>query len=650
MPGDNFYVTTPIYYVNGTPHIGHAYTTVAADVACRYQRLKGRPVRFLTGTDEHGQKVLEAAEARGLTPQAHVDELSAQWKTTMARLELTYDRWIRTTDDDHVAAVSRVLQQLFDKGDIYKADYEGWYLVKDEVFITDKEREERIESGQLSEKDFRKIKETNYFFRMGKYQQALLDHIEAHPDFIQPESRRNEVLGFLKNELADLCISRPKARMSWGIELPFDTDFVCYVWVDALLNYLTGAGFQADGDTAYQAWWPADFHLIGKDILTTHAVYWTTMLFAMDVPLPAHIYAHGWWVSQDGAKMSKSTGNVVDVEGLIDGFGLDAVRFFLLREIRFGADGGFSYDGFLSRYNTDLANDLGNLAHRGLSMTTKWLGGKVPPRSAPDRGLRELAARCVATFDGSMNQLQFQQALDAVFEVVGAGNKYIDTKEPWALNKRGDTEALQQVKRDVLEVAALAATLLSPVMPNKAAELLRNLGLDPEGTSARLSRMLGGEGVLDLLQEGTDITLGDQLFPRFREMPEPIASLFKPEEPEAPAADAALPELTWIGFEDFAKLTLKVGEVLAAEPHPDADKLLVLTVELGEARPRTICAGIKASFDPADLVGRNVVVVANLKPRKMRGIPSEGMILAASNADGVVDLVGAKAAPGDRVS
>lgn len=645
MPGDTFYITTPIYYLNGLPHIGHAYTTIVADAAARWQRLKGREVRFMTGTDEHGQKVLEAAEALGLSPQAHTDQLVQRWKATFERLNIQHDRFIRTTDADHVALVTEVLRQLHERGEIYRGDYEGWYLVKDEVFVTDKEREERIASGELAEDHFRRITESNYFFRMSNHRQALLDHIEANPDFIQPENRRNEVLGFLRKDLGDLCISRPRSRMSWGIELPFDPDFVCYVWVDALLNYLTGTGFQANGDEAYLKWWPVDYHLIGKDILTTHAVYWTTMLFALGVQQPQHIFAHGWWVSNDGAKMSKSTGNVIDVGLLCDAFGVDAARYFFLREIRFGADGGFSYDGFLSRYNTDLANDLGNLAHRALSMTTKWIGAAVPPRAAPDTSLRTIAANAIAAFDRHMGALQPKEALEALWELVRAGNKHVEDSEPWALNKRGESEALAAVMRDVLEICAVAGLLLQPVMPDKAAELLRKVGLGTPGD--HLSALLSGDRVLDLLEPGAALEIGDPLFPRFREMPEAIASLFAPEE-TVDEADIPLPDLEWIEYPDFAKLLLKVGVVLQASDHPNADKLLVMKVDVGEARPRTICAGIKATFSPEELVGRTVVVVANLKPRKLRGIPSEGMILAAGG-EIVTDLVTAKASPGDTV-
>ncbi len=647
---DTYYITTPIYYVNGAPHIGHAYTTIAADAAARWQRLQGRRVRFVTGTDEHGQKVLEAAEARGMSPKAHCDDMVVRWKAMMQSLDIGYDRFIRTTDADHERVVRDALQGLFDAGQIYKDDYVGWYHVRDEVFVTELDKVERIASGELTEQEFRRIEETNYFFRMGDYQQALLDHLHAHPDMIQPDSRRNEVLGFLRKDLGDLCISRPKARMRWGIELPFDSEFVTYVWFDALLNYLTGAGWHpTEPADDWQDFWPVDFHLLGKDILTTHCVYWTTMLLGLGVPLPKHLYAHGWWVNQDGQKMSKSLGNAIDVGLLAETFGVDATRYFFLREIRFGSDGNFSYEGFLNRYNADLANDLGNLAHRGLSMTEKWLGGRVPTWDGPDPALHALASAAVQSAVTQFEGLQFNLALAAVFDVVRAGNKYTDTEQPWALNKAGDMGGVGRVMRQLLEICAFAGALLLPVMPTKAVELLAKVGLSEDDARTLLRDLCAGDRVLDALVPETPVVSGDPLFPRHREMPAAIASLFAPDEPAAETqAEVELPELEWIEFPDFAKVLLKVGVVLEASEHPNADKLLVLSVDVGEARPRTICAGIKAVFEPASLVGRKVVVVANLKPRRLRGVPSEGMILAAG-ADVVVDLVSADAQPGDIV-
>ncbi len=644
----SFYITTPIYYVNGTPHIGHAYTTTAADAAARYQRLKGERVFFLTGTDEHGQKVLEAARARGMSPKEHCDDMVGVWKQMMADLDISYDRFIRTTDPDHEAVVQAVLQRLYDEGLIYRDSYTGWYSTAAERFWTEKDLVDGKcpDTGQPVEK----ITETNYFFRMSRYQRRLIEHIESHPRFILPTSRRNEVLGFLRQPLGDLCISRPKARMSWGIELPFDRDYVTYVWFDALLNYLTGAGYSPAAvrgeDDAYTTWWPANYHLVGKDILTTHAVYWSTMLFALGVAPFETLYAHGWWTAVDGQKMSKSLGNVIDVSLLCRVFGVDATRYFFLREIRFGADGGFSYEGFLTRYNADLANDLGNLAHRALSMTSNWLGGVVPewgPRTAEDDALVELARGALSTFDAQMGELQFNVALEAVFEVVRAGNKYIDAQEPWALNRSGDVQRLGTVLRHVLEVAFFAAALLLPVMPRKAAELLAKLGRNEEAARDWLRAALDGSAaILDALPAGLSVEVGDPLFPRHREMPAEIAALF---EPEPPPQEDEVPATDLIDFTDFQKVQLRAGRILSAKDHPNADRLLVLEVDVGEEAPRTIVAGIKSRFSADDLPGRTCVVVTNLKPAKLRGVESQGMLLAAGGKE-VVDLVAVGAEPG----
>ncbi|NCG21981.1 MAG: methionine--tRNA ligase, partial [Rhodobacterales bacterium] len=501
----SFYITTPIYYVNGAPHIGHAYTTIAADAVSRYQRSKGLEVRFLTGVDEHGQKVLKAAEARGLTPQAHCDDLVVVWKQMMANLDITYDRFIRTTDDDHQSVVKAALNKLWKQDLIYQDTYTGWYSTAAERFWTEKDLVDGKcpDTGQAVEE----ITETNYFFKMGQYQARLIQHISDNPGFIQPVSRQNEVLGFLRRDLNDLCISRPKSRMSWGIPLPFDEEYVTYVWFDALLNYLTGTGYHPDGDDSYLKYWPVDFHLLGKDILTTHAVYWSTLLMALEVPLPKHFYAHGWW-TVDGQKMSKSLGNTIDVGLLSECFGVDAARYFFLREISFGADGGFSYDGFLTRYNADLANDLGNMAHRGLSMTTNWLGAKVPqhgPLNDADLALRAQATQSLLAFDNQMEGLQFNKALDALWDLVRAGNKYIDSQQPWALNKAGDTERLATVMRHVLEVCFFVGVLLRGVMPHKSVELLTKLGRSEEAAQRWLTDALAAkEANLDALPAGLD--------------------------------------------------------------------------------------------------------------------------------------------------
>jgi len=661
-----FYITTPIYYVNGTPHIGHAYTTIAADTAARWRRLKGQQAFFLTGTDEHGQKVLQKAQEREMEPQAHCDDMVVIWKDMWRKLGISNDEFVRTTDEPHRRCVQAVLQALWERDEIYKDTYAGWYSTTVERFWTEKD----LVDGKCPETGLpvQKIEETNYFFKMSAYQQRLVDHIQDNPDFILPEKRRNEVLGFLRKPLGDLCISRPKARMSWGIELPFDSDYVTYVWFDALLNYLSVPGYLPDGDEGYLRTWPADYHLIGKDILTTHSVYWITMLMAMGVPLPRHIFAHGWWMSSDGAKMSKSLGNAIDVDLLIEEYGVCAARYFFLREIAFGADGGFSYQGFQTRYNADLANDLGNLAHRGLSMTRNWLGGEVPEAGSAselETELKAVAERALATYAKGMDELNFKGALDGLWELVRAGNKYVDSTAPWSLNKQGDKVRLGTVMRTVLELCQLAGALLLPVMPEKSAELLRRLGRTPELASEGLQALLAGQArLLEQLEPGTALDVSDPLFPRFRKLPPRIQAMFgeeegasagsmkqgkpkkkakkkkkKAKEPPPPMpADA-------IGYEDFAKVKLRAGRVLEAARHPGADKLLVLKVDVGEEAPRTIVAGIADKFAPEELVGRGIAVVVNLKPVKLRGVWSNGMLLAAGG-EAVQALLEADVEPG----
>ena len=658
-PPHAFYVTTPIYYVNGRPHVGHAYTTIAADVLARWHRALGAPVKFLTGTDEHGQKVLDTARKRGMTPEAHCDDMVAHWKAAWVPLGIQYDRFLRTTDADHVAVVQDTLTWMWERDLIYRSAYEGWYSVVDEAFVTDKD----VAEGKYDESQLQRITEVNYFFRMGRYQQALLDHLEANPDAVRPASRRNEVLGFLRRPLEDLCISRPSARMPWGIPLPFDDAFVTYVWFDALLNYLTATGWSPYPKKAapdWASWWPASVQLVGKDILTTHAVYWCTMLLALGLPLPRTLFAHGWWTA-DGHKMSKSKGNVIDVTRLTEAFGADAVRYFFLREIPFGGDGAFSYEGFLTRYNADLANDFGNLVHRATSMTERWLGGRVPPLGALDdreHALVALAQRAATTWAEQIPELGFGRALEGVWELVRAGNKYIDEVEPWRLNREGDTPRLARAMRMSLEVCALAGALLESVMPAKAAELLARVGA---GGSVIASEAIAGRSVLAALPEGAPTRFGDPLVPRFTEMPALIAEMLStPQEapvsetpppttpPEVAAAPERAPDKPQITYDDFAKVDLRAGTVVAAAKHPKADRLLVLTVDVGEASPRTIVAGIASKYAPEDLVGRQVVVVVNLAPAKLRGVESQGMLLAAGGQD-VLALVTVDCAPGQSI-
>ena len=645
-----FTITTPIYYVNGAPHIGHAYTTTAADAITRYHRLHGRPTMFLTGVDEHGQKVLEAAEKRGLSPQAHCDDMVGQWKEMMGAFDITFDRFIRTTDADHVAVVQGALERLRAKGELYQDTYTGWYSTSAERFWTEKD----LVDGKCPDtgQPVKEITETNWFFKMGAYQQRLIDHIEANPTFIQPDSRRNEMLGFLRKNLGDLCISRPIERMSWGIPLPFDEGFVTYVWFDALLNYLTGCGYQADGTFDDSNRWPANFQLLGKDILTTHAIYWSTMLMALEVELPGTLFAHGWWTA-DGVKMSKSLGNTIDPFLLKDAYGLDATRHFLLSAIRFGADGSFSYTGFNTHYNDHLANDFGNLAHRALNMTNNWLGGVVPPlgtTTEQDQGLLQLAAETYPAIDAALARLDFQQALQACGRLVQAGNKYIEDTQPWALNKAGETERLSTVLRLVLEVCHLAAALQQWAMPTKCAELLEKLSSD----KSSFERAVAAEHPLALLKEGAPLTVGDPLFPRHQKLPPAIQALEDAATPPPPPKKKkkkkkSKPEpAAEITFDEFSRINLRAGTVLSAETHPNAERLLVVQVDVGEEAPRQIVAGIASVYTPEQLVGMQVVVVANLAPVDLRGVRSEGMMLAAGGKT-VVGLVSVDAKPGEVV-
>ena len=656
-----FYVSTPIYYVNDVPHLGHAYTTVAADAVARWRRLRGDDVFFLTGTDEHGQKVQRAAEKLGRTSKEHADATHVRFKELWERLTVRYDHFLRTTDESHERFVQAQLQKLHDAGELYTAEYSGWYSTSEERFWA----EEELVDGKCptSGQPVEWITEKNWFFKMSAYQEKLLAHIAAHPDCIQPELRRNEVLGYLKKPLGDLCISRPKARLAWGIPLPFDPEYVTYVWFDALTNYVSAL------EGGREAFWPADYHVIGKDILTFHTVYWFTMLFAMGYPPPRHVYAHGWWMVE-GRKMSKSLGNVVNPHMLVDAYGADALRYFLLREIPFGGDGDFAHQAFLVRYNADLANDLGNLAHRALSMTEKWLGGVVPavgPATDNDTALATLAAKAAAGFDTQISALQFRQALEALWELVRAGNKYIDTEEPWALNKRGDTARLGAVLRNVLEVCRIAGSHLACVMPEKSAELLAKMGVGEADPSPALDRLV----------EREPVRAGDPLFPRLLELPPAIAEALavanaaaaaeaaaappksdkkdkkKPSSPK-PAPEPAVstestaaetPAIPLIEYDDFAKVALRVGAIVSAERHPNAERLLVLKVDVGEPEPRQIVAGIAAFYDPATLVGKKIVVVINLKPAKLRGVVSQGMLLAAGEAAALLSPI-ADCAPG----
>jgi len=491
-----FYVTTPIYYVNGRPHIGHAYTTILADVLARYHRAEGERVFFLTGLDEHGQKVQQAAEGRGVSPKQHCDEMAPRFLQLWERLEIQNDDFIRTTEDRHTRIVQKALQAVYDRGDVYADEYEGWYSVAEERFITETE----MKSGAFRE--VKKIKEKNYFFRMSNYQQRLVDHIEQHPEFIQPESRRNEILGFLRQPLGDLCISRPKSRLNWGIELPFDPEYVTYVWFDALINYISAMGWGSDPER-FSRWWPVSVHLLAKDILTTHCVYWPTMLMSLGIELPQQIFAHGWWMTGD-AKMSKSLGNVVNPLDLINQYGVDAVRYYLMSEMVLGLDASFTAESFIKRYNSDLANDFGNLLNRVSGLIGKYFGGRIPdpgePREA-DREMIDAVNGLAAAVADRVHAMKIHEAVDAALQVVRLANKYMEAQAPWKLAKE-DIAAAGRVLYTATEALRAAAVALKPVMPHKTDEVLAVLG-------ARDTVLQWGG-----LTPGTQLQLHEALFPR----------------------------------------------------------------------------------------------------------------------------------------
>jgi methionyl-tRNA synthetase len=631
-----FYVTTPIYYVNDVPHIGHAYTTIAADTLARYHRLRGDLVFFLTGTDEHGQKVEKAALDRGLTPKAHADLMTVNFKNLWNKLEISNDAFIRTTDNDHIAVVQELLQKLFDKGEIERRTYEGWYCTPDERFWTAKEIVEGKcpDCGRLVER----ITEDNYFFLMSKYQERLIVHVEENPHYIRPESRRNEVLGFLKTQqLGDLCISRPKARLSWGIELPFDRDFVTYVWFDALVNYYSATRYLSPltegartSEEREKIWWPAEHHLVGKDILTTHSVYWSTMLMALDLPLPGNIFAHGWW-TRDGKKMSKSIGNVIDPNEIADAYGVDSFRYFVLREVPFGLDGDFSIVTFTTRFNTELANDLGNLLSRVVTMINKYFDGKVPPariEQPVDIELREMAASIPLKIDEDLASLAFTKYLQDIWSIVTRANRYVEENAPWTLAKKNDLPRLGSVLYNLSESLRLIGLYLFPVMPSTSQKIWNALGVNKQVSACRMHE----ENQWGKLAVGNVIQPGAQLFPRVDQKKASEKKMEKTEESQKPTSkpEVAGPEL--IGIEDFMKVDLRVGKIVSAERVEKSEKLIKLKVDIG-TETRQVVAGIGKSYTPDDLLGKSIVIVANLKPAKLMGIESQGMLLAASNGD-----------------
>ena len=598
-----FYLTTPIYYVNDKPHIGHAYTTILADVLTRFHRNSGEDVFFLTGLDEHGQKVQQAAEKHGVDPQKHCNEMAPRFLKLWENLHIQNDDFIRTTEKRHVDVVQHILQKVYDKGDIYEDEYEGLYSVSEERFITKKE----ADSGEF--RDIKELKEKNYFFKMSNYQQALIDHIKNNSDFIQPKHRKNEVLGFLKQPLEDLCISRPKSRLGWGIELPFDSDYVTYVWFDALINYITAPGYNVNEEN-FNKYWPANYHLIGKDILTTHSVYWPTMLMSANIPLPQAIFAHGWWLIGE-SKMSKSLGNVVDPLGLIEEYGVDPVRYYLMREMVLGQDANFTIESFIKRYNSDLANDFGNLLSRISNLLKKFFDGRIPQDeddSAEGLDVKSKAVETVAIVWEKIEVMRVNEAIEIILQFVRSINKYIETKAPWKLAKE-EPEIAGKVLFTAAEALRVSAILLSPIMPNRTQTVLETLGATESGLD------WGG------LTSGIEIKPHDPLFPRIniKKLENSVENHGKKEKLE-----------NVITFDEFQNVELKTAKILKAEKVDGADKLLKLQIKVGDEQ-RQIVSGIAQFYPPEELVEKMIVVVTNLKPATIFGIESNGMLLAAKN-------------------
>ena len=626
-----FYITTPIYYPSAKLHIGHAYCTTIADAIARFHRLAGDEVFFLTGSDEHGQKIQQKAEEAGIKPIEYTDKIVAGFQNLWKKLDISNDDFIRTTEKRHEKVVQEIFRRIYEKGDIYKGSYKGLYCTPCESYWTEHQLDENGCCPDCG-RPVQEVAEEAYFFKMSNYQDKILSYIEEHPDFIQPVSRRNEMINFIKQGLEDLCISR--TSFDWGIPVPIDEKHVIYVWFDALTNYLTPIGF-LDDQEKFQKFWPANLHLVGKEIVRFHTIIWPCILMALDLPLPEKVYGHGWLIV-DGDKMSKSKGNVVDPIGLIDEFGADAIRYFLLREINLGQDGNFSRDALIQRINSDLANDLGNLLHRTLNMVGKFQDGVLlapQGESEIDKSLKADAAETVAFFAENMDKMELSLSIKKVWAFISRANKYIDETAPWALAKdETKKQELANVMYNLAESLRHISVLISPFMPVTAERIWQQLNLPGKFADVQLDDIKAWGGIAGGHKVGTP----EQLFPRIEvekdEAPAKEKAAKQPKEKQEKKAKEQPAENGEISIDDFAKVQLRVVKVLAAEPVPKTEKLLKLKVDLGNEQ-REIVSGIAKHYAPADLIGKNVVMVINLKPAKIRGIVSHGMVLAASQGD-----------------
>ena len=624
-----YYITTPIYYPSGKLHIGHAYSTVAGDVMARYKRLRGYDVMYLTGTDEHGQKIQQTAHAQGLSPQEYLDNIIVSIKKLWKRLKITNDDFIRTTEERHKQIVEKIFAKLLEQGDIYLDEYEGWYCVSCETFFT----ERQLVDGNCADcgGPVEKVKEESYFFKMSKYADRLIRYYEEHPEFIQPESRRNEMLNnFLKPGLEDLAVSR--TTFDWGVKVPGNPKHVIYVWIDALTNYITALGYGTDDDEKFQKYWPADVHLIGKEIVRFHSIYWPIILMALDLPLPKKIFAHGWILMKD-AKMSKSKGNVVDPIRLTDRYGVDALRYYLLREVPFGSDGVFTPEAFVQRLNYDLANDFGNLLNRTIAMIEKYFDGEIPAyqpsETAVDKDLEKFMQETVTNVEDKLDEMEFSIALSSIWQLISRTNKYIDETEPWVLAKDpAQKERLGNIMAHLVESLRTTAIILQPFITDAPQEVFKQLGITDDELKTWDSAYEQG-----VVSAGTMVQKGEPIFPRLdmEDEVKGIQEMMKQTQKEYKQdSEQQEDEKQIVNFDDFMKLDLRVAEVVRCEKVENADKLLKLQVDLGKEK-RQVISGIAEHYQPDELIGKKVICVTNLKPVKLRGEMSEGMILSGEN-------------------